>query len=279
MVPAMGRSYCGRCGWNRDAAERRLVRVRWLVPALIVIFDLMGIIALGLEQHNWGGAILFATLPTLLLGFIFAGATQGLRQLRTANRGLATSEGDSTATANAGEAGTSSDEKTEQYNFLLSLPLPRPVRLTRRGRLTLTVMLMTVLVIDVLLLSNLYGAWQRTHSFADFHAQEFFFTCLAVLIAGIPYFMRRGMMRDRDLMENGAVAKGRVIKQRRFKNNSTITYEFQDASGKAYSRSANDLTRTLEEAMSVPVFYDAANPARNVAACASFFEIANPSGE
>ncbi len=90
MIPAMGRSYCSQCGWNRTAAERRLVRVRWLAPALIVIFDLMGIIGLGIRDHNWAGAILLATLPVLLLGVVFAGATQGLRQLRGQIRGPTT---------------------------------------------------------------------------------------------------------------------------------------------------------------------------------------------
>jgi len=277
-IPAMGRSYCKKCGWNRDAAERRLVRVRWVVPALIAIFDFMGVIALGLEQHNWAGAILFATLPTLLLGFLFAAATQGLRQLREAGQGIGGIESGA-APANVIEDKATFDEQTEQYNFLLSLPPPRPVRLTRRGRLTFSVMLLTVFVIDLLLLSNLYGVWERSHSFAEFHAQEIFFACLAVVIASVPFFMRRGVVRDRDLLENGAAAKGRVTKQHYFKNNSTITYEFQDASGKMYSGSGSDFTRTLEVGMSTTIFYNRQHPESNLAACASLLEIVNPGGE
>src|SRR5487761_1101177 len=63
---AMGRPYCAKCGWNRDAAARRLQRVTGLLPALIVLFDLVGIIGIGFVMKNWPGAILFATLPTLL---------------------------------------------------------------------------------------------------------------------------------------------------------------------------------------------------------------------
>ena len=274
-IPAMGRSYCRKCGWNRDAAERRLTRVRWLVPVLIAIFDLMGVIALGIEQHNWAGAILFVTLPTLLLGVIFAGATQGLRQLRNAGQG--TGEGDD-APGNAAEDNAFRDEKAEQYNFLLSLPAPRPVRLTRRGRLTFSVALLAVLVVDTLLLSNLYGVWERSHSLAEFHGQEIFFACVALLVASMPFFMRRGVRHDWNLLENGAVAKGCVTKQRYFKNNSTITYEFQDASGKTHSGSGNDFTRTLEEGMSVAIFYDPQHPESNLAMCASLLEIANPGG-
>ncbi|HEV2287955.1 MAG TPA: hypothetical protein VGR81_03280 [Candidatus Acidoferrales bacterium] len=275
-IPAMGRSYCKRCGWNRDAAERRLTRVRWIIPALIAIFDLMGVIALGIEQHNWVGAILFATLPTLLLGVIFAGATQGLRQLRDASQG--TGEGND-APVSTTEDHAIRGGKAEQYDFLLSLSPPRPVQLTRRGKLTFSVMLLMVLIIEMLLLSNLYGVWERSHSFAEFRGQEFFFACIALLIAIIPYFMRRWARRDWNLLENGAVAKGRVIKQRYFKNNSTITYEFQDASGKSHSGSGNDFTRTLEEGMSVAIFYDPQHPESNLATCASLLEIVNPAGE
>ncbi|HEV2224057.1 MAG TPA: hypothetical protein VGR84_13745, partial [Candidatus Acidoferrales bacterium] len=67
--------------------------------------------------------------------------------------------------------------------------------------------------------------------------------------------------------------------QRTLKSNSIITYEFEDAEGKTIAGSGNDLTRSLYEGMSVPVFYDAQNSKRQIAACASFFEIVNPESE
>ncbi|HVB36110.1 MAG TPA: hypothetical protein VND42_02635, partial [Candidatus Acidoferrales bacterium] len=100
-----------------------------------------------------------------------------------------------------------------------------------------------------------------------------------VLIACVPFFVRVRMVRDQNLMENGAVAMARVTGQQTLKNNSVITYEFEDANGKTISESGPDLTRSLFEGMTVPVFYDAQNPKRQVAACASFFEIVNPGSE
>ena len=275
----MGRPFCAKCGWNRDAAARRLQRVTWLLPALIVIFDLTAIIGIGFVMKNWPGVILFATLPTLLLGFVYAGARQGLTKLRTPAAEASAGDAAVAACVAASAQVSSANEAAEQYGFLLSLPPPRPVRLGRRGQISITVILLVVLAVEALLIWNLYGTWYRTHSFADFHGSEIFHVCLTILIANIPFFVRRGIVRDQKLVENGAVAIAHVTRQRSFKNNSTITYEFEDAAGKTISRSANDLTRSFHEGMTVPVFYDPQNSTRQVAACASFFEIVNPNNE
>lgn len=272
---AVGTPYCAKCGWNREAAARKLTRVTWLLPALIVVLDLVGIIGPGFVMHNWPGAILFATLPTLLLGFVYAGARQGLAKLR-APQGSANLGRDAASFAKTASASVNA-EKSEQYDFLVSLPPPRPVRLGARGKITLTVVLLVAFVLDAFLIWNLYGVWYGTRSFADFHGPQIFLASLTALIACVPFFVRRGMVRHKNLMENGAVAMARVTGQKNLKNNSIIAYEFEDANGKIISESGSDLTRSLYEGMTVPVFYDAQNPKRQVAACASFFEIVNSS--
>lgn len=268
----MGRSYCARCGWNRDAAERRYVRVQWVLPLLILIFDFMGIVALGIERHDWPGAILFATLPTLLLGFVYAGVRQGLARMRAP---IGASADDTASFAQAPERdGTA--EKSEEYAFLLSLATPRPVRLSRRGRRVVNLLLLFVFGVEAFLAWTLHGVWYRGQVMAQSRAPEIFLIAFMILIAALPFFMRRGMVRDLRLMENGALAVGRVTEQRDVRNASTIQYEFEDATGKTVSASANDLTRLFLAGMSIPVFYEAQNSKHNVAACASLFEIANP---
>ncbi|MGC1107438.1 MAG: hypothetical protein WA876_12950 [Candidatus Acidiferrales bacterium] len=276
-LPAMGRFYCARCGWNRDAAERRLVRVQWLVPALIVIFDVMGIIALGMERHNWPGAVLFATLPTLLLGFVYAGARQGLTKLR-ASTGTAASGNDTPSLAAVAET-SSGREKSGRYDFLASLPLPRPVRLNRRGKRVVNLLLLFVFGMEAFLAWTLHGVWYRDPLMPQSRGPEIFLVAFMALIASLPFFMRRGMVRDLKLMQNGALAMARVTEQREFRNASAVTYEFQDGTGKIVSASANDLTRTFSTGMTIPVFYDSQNAKRNVAACASFLEVVDPSDE
>lgn len=256
---------------------RKLTRITWLLPALIVVLDLVGIVGLGFVKHDWSGAILFATLPTLLLGFVYAGAKQGLTKLRAPQGMASRSRGDAASFAKTADASVN-QERSQQYDFLVWLPPPRPVRLGFRGKIMLTVVLLVVFFLDAFLLWSLYGLWYGAHSFADFHGPQIFLACLAALIACVPFFVRRGIVRHKNLMENGAVAMARVTGQRNLKSNSIITYEFEDGNGKAISESGPDLTRSLCEGMTVPVFYDAENPKRQVAACASFFEIVNPSG-
>jgi len=275
---AVGTLYCAKCGWNREAAVRKLTRITWLLPALIVVFDSIGIVGLGFVGRNWSGAILFATLPTLLLGFVYAGARQGLAKLRAPRGAGVKSENEAASFATAAKASVSK-EKSEQYDFMISLPPPRPVRLGARGKIMVTVVLLVVFVLDGFLIWNLYGLWYGAHSFADFHGPQIFLACLAVLIACVPFLVRSGIVRDQRLMENGAVAMARVTGQRTVKNNSIITYEFEDANGKTIAESGPDSTRSLYEGMTVPVFYDPQNSKRQVAACASFFEIVNPSNE
>ncbi|HVB36392.1 MAG TPA: hypothetical protein VND42_04050 [Candidatus Acidoferrales bacterium] len=273
--------YCAKCGWNRDAAARQLERMSWLLPALMVVFDATGIIGIGFVMKNWPGAILFATLPTLVLGFVYASARQGLAKMRAPAVEVWASESagelNSAASVAAGTQDSSAQKRAEQYHFLVSLPPPRPVRLGGRGQVLMMGSLLLAFGLEALLISNLYGTWELTRSFADFHGQEIFLTCLAVAVASVPFFVRGGMARDQDLVENGAVTIARVTGQRTFKMNSTITYEFKDATEKTVSRSANDFTRSFYEGMTVPVFYDPQNPKRHVAACSSFFEVTNPS--
>jgi hypothetical protein len=273
----VGTPYCAKCGWNREAAVRKLTRITWLLPALIAVFDLTGIVGLGFVKHNWSGAILIATLPTLLLGFVYAGAKQGLTKLKMP-QGTASSRSDAASFAKTADASVN-QEKSQQYDFLVSLPPPRPVRLGPRGKIMLTVVLLVVFFLDAFLIWSLYGVWYGTRSFADFHGPQIFLACLTALIPCVPFFVRRGIVRHQNLMVSGAVAMARVTGQRTLKNNSVITYEFEDANGKTVSESGPDLTRSLYEGMSVPVFYDVQNPKRQVAACASFFEIVNPSNE
>ena len=275
---AVGTPYCAKCGWNREAAVRKLTRIAWLLPALIVVFDLIGIIGLGFVKHNWSGAILFATLPTLLLGFVYAGAKQGLTKLKMPQGTASNSRSDAASFAKTANASVN-QEKSQQYDFLVSLATPRPVRLGARGKIMLTVVLLVVFFLDAFLIRSLYEVWYETRSFADFHGPQIFLACLTVLIACAPFFVRRRMIRHKNLMEDGAVAIARVTGQRNLKSNSIITYEFEDASGKTISESGPDLTRSFYPGMTVPVFYDAQNPKRQVAACASFFEIVNPGTE
>lgn len=273
---AMSTPYCARCGWNREGAIRRLKRFTWLLPALIVLFDGIGIFGVGFAEHDWPGAILIAILPTLLLGFVYAGVRQGLTKLRAP---ASTPPADVSFVSIAAAAQSSaSQEHSEQYAYLISLPPPRPVQLNRRGRRLLTLLLAFALGMEAFLLWSFYGVWEHSAMAPNSRGLEILLSCFMVLVAALPFFVRRGIMRDKNLMECGALATGCVATQKNVKNASLITYEFRDAGGRVVTGSGNDLSRSFYPQMTVPVFYDPQNPKRNLAACASFFEIAAPGG-
>ncbi|HKF52421.1 MAG TPA: hypothetical protein VKB26_08925 [Candidatus Acidoferrales bacterium] len=272
---AMSTPYCTKCGWNHEGAVRRLRRFAWLLPSLIILFDGIGILGVGVKMHDWPGAILFATLPTLLLGFVYAGVRQGLSRLRSPAVAGAASEVNPASVADAAEA-SAAKERSEQYEFLISLPPPRPVQLSKRGKRLLMLLLAFALGMEGFLVWSFYGIWQRAGVVPNARGPEILLVCFMILVACLPLFVRRGMVRDKNLMENGAVAMGRVTEQKNVKNASLITYEFRDAEGRSVSGSGNDLTRSFFPEMTVPVFYDPQNSKRNVAACASFFEVTNP---
>lgn len=169
---AMSTPYCTKCGWNRDGAIRRLTRFAWLLPSLIVLFDGIGILGVGLKMHDWPGAVLFATLPTLLLGFVYAGVRHGLTRLRSPVAAIAS--GESSAAIFASAAGASAaKERSEQYEFLISLPPPRPVQLSRRGKRLLTLLLAFALGMEGFLVWSLYGIWQRAGIVPNLAAPKF----------------------------------------------------------------------------------------------------------
>lgn len=273
---AMNTRYCAKCGWNREGAIRRLKRFLWLLPVLIATFDCVGIFGAGFAKHDWPSAILIALLPTLLLGFVYAGVKQGLTKLRAP-----ATESSANASSVASDAAAQSAvaaEKSEQYDFLISLPPPRPVQLGRRGKRLLTLLLAFAVGMEAFLLWSFYGAWQRSATVPNSRGLEILLICFMALVAALPFFVRRGILRDKALMESGVLAIGRITTQKNVKNASLITFEFRDESGRTLTGSGNDLSRSYYPEINVPVFYDAENPKRNLATCASFFEIAAPGG-
>jgi hypothetical protein len=87
--------------------------------------------------------------------------------------------------------------------------------------------------------------------------------------------IRRGFKRQH-LLQNGEVAAGRVLSQERsgkWKQNSKITYEFEDLMGRVTSGTATDITDSLYEGMPVVVFYQAEAVEEHVVLCETFFGI------
>jgi hypothetical protein len=79
--------------------------------------------------------------------------------------------------------------------------------------------------------------------------------------------------KQKQLVADGEMSMARVTDRALARNGPNIRYEFMTPLGEYFSGSAQDGTRKLSVGMNVPVFYDALNPRRQLALCASFYEV------
>lgn len=160
---------------------------------------------------------------------------------------------------------------------LAGLPRPRRIRMSRRGKSTV------VLVAVVLIVSmGIFIAGLAAKSSAQSNAgpsQTLPFALPIVFILVIVPLMLRQITRQRPLLTEGEIATARVTKRRAARHGPTIQYEFRTPLGEPFSRGASDGSGRLSAGMSVPVFYDPQNPKRQLALCASFYQVILPGEE
>lgn len=155
---------------------------------------------------------------------------------------------------------------------LAGVPCPRPVRMSRRGKST------AGLVAAILLVSmSMFVAGLSTQSKAadgnPGSAQFVKFALPIGLILAMVPFLLLTILRQKKLIAEGDLAIARVTERRLARHGPTIRYEFKTPSGEHLDGGASDGTGQLSAGMSVPVFYNPRNPKRQLALCASFFEV------
>jgi len=146
--------------------------------------------------------------------------------------------------------------------------------MAKRGKLSLAVTVLVVVTLGTVLGAHLYGEWARTVSFATFHTKDWAMATGFILLLLLPVGMWRSQVRECDLLENGEVAMGKIVRRwNDDKNNASVEYEFSDYQGQTRKGLGFDYTEKLYEGMSVPVFYDRDNPKRQIAYCSTMHEI------
>ena len=81
------------------------------------------------------------------------------------------------------------------------------------------------------------------------------------------------------LLAEGEIATAQVTKRWMARNGPNIRYEFTTPLGEHFTRGAADGSRQLSVGMSVPIFYDPQRPKKQLALCASFYEVVLPGKE
>jgi hypothetical protein len=155
------------------------------------------------------------------------------------------------------------------------LPRPRPVRMSRRGK-TIAVMVSAGLLASLGTFATGLLAQSAVAGRNGGPPQFLTFALPIVLILVIVPVMLRALARQKLLLAEGEMAMAQVTKRWLARNGPNIRYEFTTPLGEHFSRSAADSSRLLSIGMKVPIFYDPQRPKRQLALCASFYEVAMP---
>ncbi len=274
--------YCPNCGWNRDAA---LADVRGTLFFLPFGIFLMGGFAFFMIRfwhfRNPYQIAIFTVFPAFAILINYLVSRRSLATLQSLPAPVmraATVPYNSFAPA-AAVAGKSANpviEPSAQQQALLQTSRPREIRMSTRGRFSLSVALLGVLGFAAIFGLHLYTIWARKLSFAVFTPGDWVIAAIVALLLLLPYAMWRSQVRECDLLENGEVALATVVRQwKGDKGAPSVQYEFKDFQGETRSGMGFDYTEKLFEGMPVAVFYDRDNPKRQIPACATYHEVVN----
>lgn len=163
----------------------------------------------------------------------------------------------------------------EMSRVLAGLPRPRPVRITRRGKMNATVITFALAISLGVFVAGLMTTSRATGQNAG--PSDFLTYALPIaLVVGVVIVMLRTIKQQKVLLAEGEVAMARVTKRWIARNGPNIRYEFRTPLGENFSRSTGDASRSLSVGMSVPVFYVPQRPKRQIALCAAVYEVVLP---
>jgi len=268
--------WCPACGWNREVAAARLRRPSRAIP----FFYLISVVMFGAFFRVWHAPRPF----TLLIVFVFPAVPLLLfyASLRWSQKRFERDVRDAEAgvrPAAPPELAPPAPSPAADLRILKEMPRPRPVRMSRRGKINLLVTMITVAAFEFIFLLM---AWKRYASggrLAGLSKTDWMWTGFALLLALAPLGVWKNLQKQKALLESGEIALARVLRRMRDESSSTIKYEFEDAQGNKASGMASDMTQSLYEGMSVVVFFDAQNSRRRVAQCECFCEVVLPGVE
>jgi hypothetical protein len=272
--------YCPSCGWNRDAALADVRGTLFFLP--LGIFLMGGFVFFMIRFWHFRNPYqiaIFTVFPAIAILINYVVSRRGLARLQALPAPVmraATVPYNSfaPATAVAGKSSGAVIEPSAQQQALLRTSRPREIRMSTRGRFSLSVALLGVLGFAAIFGLHLYTIWARKLSFSVFTPGDWVIAAIVTFLLLLPYAMWRSQVRECDLLENGEVALATVVRQwKGDKGASSVQYEFKDFQGETRSGMGFDYTEKLFEGMPVAVFYDRDNPKRQIPACATYHEV------
>lgn len=278
---AINTPYCSNCGWNRDVALTNARSGLMILPVGAVMA--VGFIFFMTHFWHFRNPVqigIFCIVPMIGISVNYIVMKRALNRLEALpapamRAGAAAAVRAPGAEVIArGDGSSAAIEPSAQDKALLRTSRPREIQMATRGKLSLAVSALVVVIFGTVLGVHLYGEWARTLSFATFQTRDWAMAAGFILLLLMPVGMWRSQVRECDLLENGEVAMGKIARQwKDDKNNSSVEYEFSDYQGQTHKGIGFDYEKNLYDGMSVPVFYDRENPKRQIAYCATMHEI------
>jgi hypothetical protein len=273
-------AYCPNCGWNRDLAISALKsNLNSTFVATVMFAGFAAFLYWGLKLNRKPELMLFPLFPALVIPINFVLAKKKLAKLQAMQQLAQPSTAGSVSGTNLN--GTSADatgafKPSPQDEALLRAPVPREVRMAKRGRIATSVAAFGLSMFLFPMVIGLYQQWTRYHSFSGVRGMGWMIG-IETLVALAAYGIWRNQTRECELLKHGEVVMGRVVNQwTDDKRNTTINYEFTDFMGTSHRGGGQDLTQQLYTGMPVVVFYNRENPKRNIPACATYHEVVLP---
>jgi hypothetical protein len=264
---AAGQAYCPRCGWNRHVAALQIRSLQRLLPFLLLPVLAYGLLLVA-RAEDWEP---FLYVLLLGVGFCVLGVWSLGRSLERLEK-MQPLDPEQLKQARLADP---EQEEEARSRAMLEVGRPRPVRLLSVGRFYFGVLTAIALVVEVILLRYLVGMYGETGSVAEFTAWDWIAVAGVVAVLAILIAVPLRLRRQKQLLERGEVALGRVTRQWKMRGNSWIQYEV-NLGGATMKKSSLDASHRLYAGMKVPVFYDAANLSRQVPCCAAYYEVVLP---
>jgi hypothetical protein len=182
-------------------------------------------------------------------------------------------------TPNGAPGGNIAGPYDEMSRLLAALPRPRPVRMSRRGKIIARVVSIALLAsLGIYAVAGM--AAQRAAGGQYAGPSQFPVYALSIAFIAVSGIVMLQMVgRQKRLLADGEMATAQVTKRWMARNGPNIRYEFTTPLGEHFSRGAPDGSRQLTVGMNVPIFYDPQRPKKQLALCASFYEVVLPGQE
>ena len=289
---AINTPYCPNCGWNRDVALTKARSGLLMLPiGAVITCGFFFFMVHFLRFRNPIQIAIFFVVPTIGIGVNYLVMKRAQSRLEAlpapmmragAVAGIHAPDVDTFASSGASARGddgfrggfSGAIEPSAADKALLRTSRPREIQMATRGKFSFGVAALVVVAFGTVLGVHLYGEWARTLSFATFQTKDWGLAAGFIVLLLLPLGMWRSQVRECDLLENGEIAMGKILRHwKDDKNNSSVEYEFSDTQGQTHKGMGFDYTGKLFEGMSVPVFYDRDNPKRQIAYCSTYHEI------